>query len=329
MSLLFPSPALPRLRMLCHIALALLWLGLTAGAAPAAAADTVAVVLSERGGVYAEFLEALNAGMAQSPGRRVVRLTGVAAAGEKIDEAELGDASLVLAVGAGAARALARMEGTPPVLSVLVPRLTFERIAAESGRRARPGSFSALYLDQPLSRQLNLLRFALPGRKRVAALLGPESAALAPRLRSAVSRAGFELQMEQVAEEGDIVPALNRLLPGTDVLLALPDGLVFNRNTARPVLLTTYRHQRPVVGFSQAYVTAGALAAVFSTPAQMGRQTAEFLRGLPAGRVTLGAPLYPSYFSVAVNRNVARSLGLDLPDEGVLREALEKAGEGE
>ena len=165
------------------------------------------------------------------------------------------------------------------MLSVLVPRLTFERIAAESGRRARPGSFSALYLDQPLSRQLNLLRFALPGRKRVAALLGPESAALAPRLRSAVSRAGFELQMEQVAEEGDIVPALNRLLPGTDVLLALPDGLVFNRNTARPVLLTTYRHQRPVVGFSQAYVTAGALAAVFSTPAQM---------GAPDGRVPAG-----------------------------------------
>lgn len=322
---LFRLPDLTRLRLLCHIALALL----VGGAVPASAAESIAVVLSERGGVYAEFFDALNASLSQVPGRKVVRLAGVAAPGEKVDEAELADASLVLAVGAGAARAMARSDGTVPVLSVLVPRLAFERILSESGRRSRPSSFSALYLDQPLSRQLNLLRLALPGRKRVAALLGPESAGMSQRLRAAAGKAGFELQSEQVSEEGEIVPALNRLLPGNDVLLALPDGGVFNRNTARPILLTTYRYQRPLVGFSQAYVTAGALAAVYSTPAQMARQTVELLRGLPAGRVSLGTPQYPAYFSVAVNRNVARSLGLDVPDEAWLKEALDRAGEGE
>lgn len=323
----FPSfPVLLRLRVFCHIALALLWIG-GLGAGSAQASDTVAVVLSERGGVYSEFIDALNANLAHQPGRRPVKVAGVV--GERLDEGELSEASLVLAVGAGAARSLARMENGPPVLNVLVPRLTFERLSAEAGRRARPASFSALYLDQPLFRQLSLMRFALPGRKRLAVLLGPESAGLLPRLRSSVVRSGFELQSEQVGEEGEIVPALNRLLPGSDVLLALPDGVVFNRNTARPVLLTTYRHQRPVLGFSQAYVTAGALAAVFSTPTQLARQTAEMLRALPAGRVSLGAPQYPAYFSVAVNRNVARSMGLDIPDESILREALERAGEGE
>jgi ABC-type uncharacterized transport system substrate-binding protein len=224
---------------------------------------------------------------------------------------------------------VARSESNVPVLSVLLPRLTFERIVAESSRRNRPGSFSALYLDQPVSRQLNLLRHALPGRKRVAALIGPESAPLLPRLRTAIGRAGLELQVEQVSEESEIVPALNRLLPNNDVLLALPDGVAYNRNTARPILLTTYRYQRPLVGFSQAYVTAGALVAVYTTPAQVARQAADLLRALPPGRPVLGAPQYPSNFSVAVNRNVARSLGLDIPDESVLREALERAGEGE
>jgi len=300
--------------------------GLLAMPGLARAADTVAVVLSERGGVYSEFFDALNAGMAQQAGRRSIRLAGTA---DKIDEAELADASLILAVGAGASRAVARSESNVPVLSVLLPRLTFERIVAESSRRNRPGSFSALYLDQPVSRQLNLLRHALPGRKRVAALIGPESAPLLPRLRSAIGRAGLELQVEQVSEESEIVPALNRLLPSNDVLLALPDGVAYNRNTARPILLTTYRYQRPLVGFSQAYVTAGALVAVYTTPAQVARQAADLLRALPPGRPVLGAPQYPSNFSVAVNRNVARSLGLDIPDESVLREALERAGEGE
>ncbi len=313
------------LAILCHIAMA--WSLLAAS--PVQAADGIAVVLSERGGAYSEFFDALNTSLAQMPGRRSVRLAGVTAPGEKLDESEVADAALVVAVGAGATRAMARLDNGPPVLSVLVPRLTFERIVGDSGRRLRPPGFSALYLDQPLSRQFNLLRHALPGRKRVAALLGPESAALLPRLRSAGNKGGFDLQVEHVSEEGEIVPALNRLLPESDVLLALPDSLAFNRNTARPILLTTYRHQRPLVGFSQAYVTAGALVAVFSTPAQMARQAAEYLRALPAGKVSLGAPQYPNHFSVVVNRNVARSLGLDVPDENSLREALERAGEAE
>lgn len=292
-------------------------------------AEKVAVVLSERGGVYGEFFDALNASAAQSPGRKTLYLAGAVASGEKLDSSELEQASLVLAVGAGAARTLAKMDIGAPVLTVLVPRQTFDRIAAESGRRSRPGALSALYLDQPLLRQFHLLRLTLPGKKRVAALLGPESAALAGRLRSVAARTGFELQTEQIAEEAEIIPALNRLLPGNDVLLALPDGLAFNRNTARPILLTSYRNQRPLIGFSQAYVTAGALAAVYSTPAQLARQTAEFLRGLPPGRAILGSPQYPSYFSVQVNRNVARSLGLEVPDEVFLREALERLGDGE
>ena len=311
-------------RMLCHIALALLAL---LGLGVAQAADSVAVVLSERGGVYAEFFDALNANLAQSPGRKPVKLVGVA--GDKLDESELAGASLVIAVGTNASRTLARMENTGPVLSVLVPRLTFERIASESGRSRQKNTFSAIFLDQPLGRQLGLLRHALPGRKRLAVLLGPESATQLPRLRSAVARIGLELQTEQVAGEADIIPALNRLLPVNDVLLALPDGVAYNRDTARPILLTTYRHQRPLLGFSQAYVAAGALAAVYSTPAQLARQTAEFLRTLPAGRVTLSSPQYPIYFGVAVNRNVARSLGLDIPDEAALRDALERGGDGE
>lgn len=320
----FSLSGLLRHRILCHIALALVVL---LGAGMATAADSVAVVLSERGGVYAEFFDALNANLAQTPGRKAVKLAGVV--GDKLDGVDLAGASLVIAVGANASRTLAHMDNIGPVLSVLIPRLSFEHIAAESGRLRQRNAFSAIFLDQPLGRQLGLLRYALPGRKRLAVLLGPESATQLPRLRSAVARIGLELQTEQVAAETDIIPALNRLLPANDVLLALPDGVVYNRDTARPILLTTYRHQRPLLGFSQAYVAAGALAAVYSTPTQLAWQTAEFLRTLPPGRVTLGPPQYPRYFGVAVNRNVARSLGLDIPDEASLRDAVERGGDEE
>lgn len=137
-----------------------------------------------------------------------------------------------------------------------------------SGQGVRRGQFSAIY-RQPLARQINLLRSVLPEKKRVAAILGPDSSRLLPRLSSALSRAELRLVSEEVARESEVIPALSRLLGAGDILLALPDSLVFTRETARSVLLITYRYQRPLIGFSQAYVDAGALAATFSTPAQI------------------------------------------------------------
>jgi ABC-type uncharacterized transport system substrate-binding protein len=119
------------------------------------------------------------------------------------------------------------------------------------------------------------------------------------------------------------------VLTASDILLALPDSVVFTRDTARSVLLATYRYQRPLIGFSQAYVNAGALAAAFSSPAQIARQTAELLQSLPAGRTALPAPVYPTYFSVAVNRSVARALALDVASDAMLQAAVAAMPEGE
>lgn len=283
----------------------------------AMAGETVTLVLSERGGIYSEFSDAFNNQLSQGDARRSVRL--VLADGAQVDAAELANSSLVIAVGAVAARAVARVAGTAPVLCVLVPRAAFERIA-EAVKRPR-AAFSALYLDQPLARQLALIRLALPGKHRLGVLAGPDAKGQLGRLRNVATHSGFELLHENADDENSIVPALNRLLPQVEVLLAVPDSVVYNRNTARSVLLTTYRHQRPVIAFSQAYVTAGALAAVFSTPSQIARQAAEVVRALPAN-AALPAPKFPSYFSVAVNRYVARSLALEVADEAALYEEL-------
>lgn len=283
------------------------------------AGDTITLVLSERGGIYSEFSDTFSSQFSQGDGRRNVRQ--VVANGEQVEPADIANSQLLIAVGASAARAVAKAGGSVPVLCVLLPRLAFERIA-DSSKRPR-ANFSAIYLDQPLSRQLGFIRLTLPGKRRIGVLAGPDASNQIPRLRSAASRTGFELTVEHADEEGAIVHSLNRLLPQVDALLAVPDGVVYNRNTARSVLLTTYRHQRPVIAFSQAYVTAGALAAVFSTPSQIGRQAADLLKAHTiGGNLPLPSPRFPTYFSVAVNRYVARSLSLEVADEAALYEEL-------
>ena len=297
------------------------------------AADTVAVLLSERGGYHTEYLDALNHALAESPASaKTLRLIELPVGRERPDDAALAGVSAIVTVGVPAMRNAAawdKWENMPPVLNVLVPRASYEKLIAESSRTRNRTQFSAIYLDQPLIRQINLIRQALPGKQRVAAVVGPDSSALLPRLRSVIARSDLGIVTEEVASEPDILPALSRLLPVSDVLLALPDSIVFTRDTARSVLLATYRYQKPLIGFSQAYVNAGALAAVFSTPSQIARQTLLLLQKLPAGRSVLPTPAYPAYFSVAVNRSVARSLALEVASDAALLTAMTAMAEVE
>lgn len=316
-----------------HITLVVCAIVLGASGSVCFAADTVAVLLSERGGHYSEYFDALTLSLAElnQPPARTIRVIELqpASSRERPDDALLAGVSTIVAVGVPAMRVAAAWENVPPVLNVMVPRASYDKLVAETGRLRRRVQFSAIYLDQPLVRQLNLIRQIFPGKKRVSAVIGPDSAVMLPRLRSALARAGLGVAIEEVGSEPEILPALSRLLPASDVFLALPDSVVFTRETARSVLLATYRYQKPLIGFSQAYVNAGALAAVFSTPAQIARQTLALLQALPAGRAALPLPVYPGYFSVAVNRSVARALALDIVADAVLQAAVDAMPEAE
>ena len=208
----------------------------------------------------------------------------------------------------------------PPLLSILVPRLAFERVAEAA--RLRSGSVSAVFIDQPPVRQMELIRLALPAVRNVGILLGEESKGQAAALELAATDRALQLVTVSVGQSG-LFSSLQSLLADADVLLALPDPTVFNSQTAASLLTTAYRRQVPLIGFSPAWVKAGALLGLYSTPAQVGARGAELLRQALPGR-NLPPPQWPREFVVAANPDVARSLGLVL-DEARLAEQLRQS----
>ncbi len=304
---------------------AIVWLAAALFVLPASAiASTVALLLSGQGGSYSEVTEAIQAEVRRVPGSRVV----VAVAGTPAAD-ELAQASprLLIAVGTLAAQVALRT-GDPrlPLLCVLIPRLSFESMlaatrAAEGRTAGEPRRVSALFLDQPPTRQLELIRQALPGVVRVGLVLGPDAARDLERLQVAADARGLKLAVEQAARDTELFPALQRVMGDADVFLALPDPRVINADTAQNVLLTSFRMRRPVVGYSAAYVRAGALAAVYSTPSQIGTQTGQIVRAILGGG-PLPAPQFPKQFAVTVNHKVARSLGIELDDGEAIRERI-------
>ncbi|MDS4072205.1 MAG: ABC transporter substrate binding protein [Defluviicoccus sp.] len=277
--------------------------------AGAAAAD-IDVVLGEDSGAYREVAELLRKELAAKATVNIVA-PGAAVPGREPD--------VVITVGTRALAA-ALESRTAPVVATLVPRLSYERTLR--GAKALPGRrVSAVFIDQPYGRQLNLISLVLPGRQRIGVLATAEYEENLKLLVTAAQPRRFSIVSEIVTSPQNVPPALSRVLGESELLLALPDPGIFNAGTIHNILLATYRAQQPVIGFSPAYVRAGALAALYSTPQQMAQQAAELaLRALTGAG--LPPPQHPRAYSVGVNSTVARSLGITVDDAAVLTSKL-------
>ncbi len=215
---------------------------------------------------------------------------------------------LAVAIGSKAFRqALDTVPADVALIGIAVPSAQLD-VAV----RTRGGPVGGVYLEMPLSRWGNLIQVAFPARKAVGVLVTPQLQSKVSRLEALLSERSIRLFSERVDRESDVGGAVERLTQNVVLLLATPDPLVYSPNSVQPLLLTTYRSGVPVVAFSEAYLRAGATAALFSTVDQLALQATELIHGVREGRA-LSLPTYPRYYSVGVNATVARSLGIQMP----------------
>lgn len=273
---------------------------------PAAAADLrVLVVQSDSSPLYQTFAKTYAGNLPAS-----VKLTVL----ERAEDFNGETADLIVTVGVKAADWVAGRSAQPQ-LAAMIPS-NFEPTVKHNRRLA------AIYLDQPWSRQVSLLRAALPERNRIGVLHSPGKDLSA--LRSELVAHGDTLTARTLRGGDTLFADLEEVLSSSDVLLAIPDGAVYSSNTIRNILLTSYRRSIPLVGFSQAYVRAGALYALFSTPEQLAAQAADATLTFAQGR-KLPEAQFPSLYTISVNQEVARTLGITIKSADALRLQIEKS----
>lgn len=289
----------------------LAWTGLGVAADP-----VVWLVSADQSGPYAEAMSALREGL---PGGGLRSL----GAADTLPAGREGTPALVLTLGNAALRAtLERASADPalaqvPILAGLLPRASYEALQ----RRGGP-PVSGVWLDPAPERHLDLIRLALPERRRVGVLWGPSSRALRPALQKAAEERDLRLVSAELPAL-ELFPALSQVLAQADVLLTLPDSLVYTPASLNNVLMAAYRQRVPVLGYAATHVRAGALLALHTQPQQAGRQLAALARRvLQERRVPPPGP--STQWSVDSNDQVARSLGLSLPDAATLAQALQR-----
>ncbi len=237
--------------------------------------------------------------------------------GKKINN---GKWDLIVTIGTKAANIVSRSGTKTPTLYSLIPSISFNKIR----NRSNSSHTSAIYIDQPIARQLSLVKAVLPERKDIGVLLGRYAT---------VSKSSLQKRMHSVklnpsishANPDNITSVIEGVFKKTNVLLALPDPSIYNKKSVVKILLSSYRYRVPVIGYSAAFVKSGAIAAVFSTPRDIGRHIGdEIVRFSSTTGSNLSSPSYPRYFSIKVNKSVSNSLNIRMPSISTIKSRMMK-----
>lgn len=290
-------------------------------AALAKSRGTIIVVPTKAGGAYQQFLQAFRKSLARNGS--TVAITVVASKDINAALFNPKKVRLVVAVGTAATQKVFDLNIALPVLGALLPRNSYRALEVRARKQGKTYARSAIFLDQPIARHIGLIRKILPNRKTLGVVLGPDTRFLRTELVAAAKKGGLRIRIETMGYAQHLIGPLNRALEDSGAFIAVADNVVSNRKTVQNLLLTTYRHRIPVIGYSRAYVRAGALAAVYSTPEQIGKQAGELVGDIVKGsRWVLPPSRYPKYFSVELNHDVARSLGILLPKQKDIENSL-------
>ncbi|MCK5665209.1 MAG: hypothetical protein KAI17_17090 [Thiotrichaceae bacterium] len=172
-----------------------------------------------------------------------------------------------------------------------------------------------ILLDQPLHRYLSFIKNLL-GNKSIGIIKQQENKINQNILNKLSATLDLNLDQKLFKVGDNPVNIVRELLQKSDVLLSLPDPDIYNRQSLKGILLTSYRQNKPMISYSPAHVRSGALAAIFSSPESIGNQIAALLNKLLDDSQFIPAQYsYASEFDILINHRVARSLGIKMTDK--------------
>ncbi len=176
---------------------------------------------------------------------------------------------------------------------------------------------------QPDCRHIQLIKSINPEWSTVGVLSSLGSLDIAAALTKCAIRQNINLRVYAITDKTDLLVTLEAAIEDNKALLAISDSLIYNSNTVKNILLTAYRHRKPVIGYSDSFVQAGAIAAIYTSPESVGDKAAKIISGFFSNNWQFNKNIYVTGdFSVSTNTQVASSLEITIPDEESIRNSI-------
>lgn len=271
------------------------------------------LVKSGQGEIYTRFAESLESSLAAIDKTNTLTIitTTNYAAQPGISDSDKYDA--IISAGIEASMAVSSINFKKTILMAMVPKESFETLSNSKQIRCNSTNCHVIFLGQPVERQLRLIKLALPNTKQIAVIGSKNSSQLINEISKSASKFGFSVNSSLASDESSVLTALNQNLANADVLMAIPDPVVFNRYTARAILLTAFHQHIPLFAYSNSFVRAGATLGIYSTPENIAEHVASLLsrKHLNPG---IQHTMYPKYFTININQRAADALNIAIPD---------------
>lgn len=278
-------------------------------------ANEVVIVLSEDQSIHKEIAEKLE--------QSTNLISSTVLFSDLVRDESTKTYSAIVAIGTRACdKSIATASSEDVVFCSLIPSQTFKALRVKYNKTDSE-NITAIFMDQPISRQMALARLISPNAETIGTVFGRISIAQRESFETQGQNANFITQYAFIDDDENPVQILTPLIQRSDIFLAISDNANFNRSISRWALYITLRNKIPLIGFSKNYSDAGAVVSIYSTPAQLAEQTYKALKDyFRTGNVI--QPAFPDDFTVDINRSTARTLRLSLPDEVRLQQQLKE-----
>jgi len=223
--------------------------------------------------------------------------------------------TLLVALGINATRKILQQHPKQISISAYITKDQVRNLPVKTNRHL------AVLLDQPLGRYLAFSNNLT--KPKTLGLINSQAIKLGRTQKQLLAKLNLDLLQKQPDGPRDLLNTIRLLKRHSNSLLILPDQKLFNRDTLKGVLLTTYRNRIPVISYSPSHVNSGALGSIYSSPEDIGKHLADLVKKFQEGKLKTGStPQFARYFTIVTNDRVAHSLGLDLPDPYEIRHFL-------
>lgn len=229
-----------------------------------------------------------------------------------------GSQGVYIAIGAKALNHLIELELKAPILTVFVKRNSFyhtiqsaEHKSLANGKLADLNNIGAIYSDPSIEQQLDLIKGIFGVSASIGVITSQLSSFMKDELSLLVDNQNLSIKFVNYDPNDNINKTINSIKEQS-VLLALPDSLVWNSTTLKNIVLSTYRNEQPIVGFSRSLVKAGSIATYYSDLDHIVLETVNRLK-LMNEEQPINIRASSKYNFLVTNDNVLRSFNLKKP----------------
>ena len=265
--------------------------------------EHILVVMSNQGEIYQKFNTILENKLDKSIAVAQANLSD-------IDNEKLNQYNYIIPIGFKAAKAISKYKTNTPIIYSLIP----DNESLKSDIQCESKSCYSIYINQPVIRYIKLFKALFPEGKELIFATTSVNSKKSQAAKKHAGNIGVKYK-ELYTQQDNVTKTLTRKLNNNNVLLALPNSLIYNAQNAKSIILSTYHSNVPIIAYSKSFAKAGALISLYSSIDNIAEKTASVVNKIVKSGPQKQKNYYPDDFSIEINSSVARSLDINIESE--------------